>query len=91
MIFSSLPDFQNEAQTSSTCKVERNGELVHDMYVRVKMPAIYTSDIPFKWIDNLGSKLIEEIGIYASGTQLDKQYGEYIYSEKKFHIQMKKI
>lgn len=81
--FTSLPDFQNESQTSSTCKVERNGELVHDMYIRVKIPAIYTNDIPFKWIDNLGSKLIEEIGIYASGTQLDKQYGEYIYSEKE--------
>ena len=52
------------------------GELVHDTYIRVKIPAIYTSDIPFKWIDNLGSKLIEEIIIYASGTQLDKQYGE---------------
>jgi hypothetical protein len=81
--FNNLPDFQNESQTLSKCKIDRNGELVHDTYIRVKLPAIYTKDIPFKWIDNLGSKLVEEVSIFASGAQIDKQFGEYMFVEKE--------
>lgn len=93
--FETLPDLQPAQQTISKCKIDRNADLIFDSYLRIKMPAIYSTDIPFKWIDNLGSKLIEEVTIFANGAQIDKQYGEFmnIYNdvsltnEKKYNYQ----
>ena len=73
-------------------KIPRYAELLHDTYVCVTMPDIYSplvydgneeigrNLIPyeFRWIEELGCNMIREVEIYSGGVTLAKYPGEYI-------------
>ena len=73
-------------------KIPRYAELLHDTYVCVSMPNIYSplvydgnneigrNLIPyeFRWIEELGCNMIREVEIYSGGVTLAKYPGEYI-------------
>ena len=73
-------------------KIPRYAELLHDTYVCVTMPDIYspliydgTEEIgrnlkpyEFRWIEELGSNMIKEVEIYSGGVTLARYPGEYI-------------
>ena len=73
-------------------KVPRYAELLYDTYVCVTLPHIYSpllykgenelgrNLIPyeFRWIDEIGSNMIQEVEIYTGGTTLAKYSGEYL-------------
>lgn len=73
-------------------KIPRYAELLHDTYVCVTMPDIYspliydgTEEIgrnlkpyEFRWIEELGSNMIREVEIYSGGVTLARYPGEYI-------------
>jgi len=73
-------------------KIPRYAELLHDTYVSVTMPHIYSPLIydgneqigrnlkpyEFRWIEELGSNMIREVEIYSGGVTLARYPGEYI-------------
>ena len=59
-------------------KIERNADLINDIYFNFTLPDIYSSDnIDFKWIKNIGFNIIEKASIYIGGSVIDEHYGEW--------------
>jgi len=82
--FDQIPTFTPTQMTKATCKIGRNGDLLYDTYLTYDLPAIYTNNlIPFGWVEELGTKIIQEVTIRVDGFQLDTQRGDYmkIYSD----------
>ena len=82
--FDPLPSFTPTQQTKATCKIDRNADLLFDTYLIYDLPAIYTNNqIPFGWVEEVGTKIIQEISIRLDGCLLDTQRGDFmkIYSD----------
>ena len=48
--------------TKLTCKIDRHGDLINNIYLAMTLPAIYSdSNKAFKWIKNIGLNIIKEI------------------------------
>ena len=76
--FNVIPTFTTMQKTEAHCNIDRNGDLLHDCYLLYDLPAIYTEDIPFSWVDNVGNKIIDELSIKCDGQNLDRQFGEFM-------------
>ena len=88
-------------------KIPRYAELLHDTYICVTMPNIwsplkYDGDaelgrnlIPyeFQWVDELGSNMISEIEVHSGGTTIAKFSGEYLacVKERDFATEKKEL
>jgi hypothetical protein len=59
-----------------SCVLSRNGDLVHKVYLQVKLPAL--SNTSSKWVNNIGHILIKEISIEIGGQVIDKHYGDWL-------------
>lgn len=81
--YNTIPSFTPTQSTEAKCNVDRNGDLLHDSYVIYDLPAIYTADYPFSWVESVGNKIIEETSIKANGQNVDRQFGEFmkVYSD----------
>lgn len=59
-------------------KIERYGDLIHDMYFVFTLPEIKsTEERRFRWIKNIGTNLINHANFMISGQTIDKHYGEW--------------
>ena len=106
--FTRLPSFNTTSTSKLTCKIDRNGDLINDMYLVYDLPDIYsgpkteinetiiipsnppiTSIIPtkseddqvgeyFRWVNNLGENIINNVEISLDGQILDRQYGIWL-------------
>jgi len=86
--FDMIPTFTPTQITKTSCKINRNADLLYDTYLTYDVPAIYTNNlIPFGWVEELGTRIIKEISIRLDGNQLDLQRGDYmkIYSDMIFN------
>lgn len=73
-----------------TFRMKRYAELLMDTYLVVQLPTIWSPIYPpqdcsatwvpyeFKWIDNLGTQMIEEVEISVGGQTLNKYSGAYL-------------
>jgi len=73
-----------------TFRMKRYAELLMDTYLVVQLPTIWSPIYPpmdcsgtwvpydFKWIDNLGTQMIEEVEITVGGQTLNKYSGSYL-------------
>jgi hypothetical protein len=63
-----------------SCTVSRNGDLIHKVYLQVDIPAVTAVGVggEFKWVENLGHVLIDEVSIEIGGQTIDKHYGEWL-------------
>ena len=60
--FDQIPTFTPTQMTKATCKIGRNADLLHDTYLTYDLPAIYTNNlIPFGWVQELGTRIIQDI------------------------------
>ena len=86
--FDQIPTFTPTQMTKATCKISRNADLLYDTYLTYDLPAIYTNNlIPFGWVQELGTRIIQEISIRVDGNQIDIQRGDFmkIYSDLIFN------
>ena len=80
--------------------IPRHGDMLMDTYLAIKIPDIYSglytnhanNEYKFKWIENLGSEIIQEVEVHAGGHTLQKLSGtaihllaarDYSYNKKK--------
>lgn len=75
-------------------KIDRNADLIHDMYFSFILPDIYSNDnVDFRWVKNIGFNIIEKVSIYIGGSVIDEHYGEWlqIWNELTTPIDKKNI
>lgn len=89
--FTSLPSFSSDQETISTVKIERNADLLYDCYLVYDLPAIYADDqFKFRWVNNVGLRIINYCEIFVSGQLLDKQYGQWMYIWNELSLPLSK-
>jgi hypothetical protein len=83
--------------TALEFKIPRYAELLHDTYICVTLPHIYSPIVydgsaqlgrnlipyEFRWIEDLGAHMIDEIEIKSGGTTLALYSGEYLSCVKE--------
>ena len=77
--FSTLPTFTPTQNTIAKCKIDRNGDLMHDIYLIYDLPALFSyKEEPVGWSDNVGNDLIYTATITVGGVKLDMKYGRWL-------------
>jgi hypothetical protein len=59
----------------ATVTVSRNGDLITNTVLEVKLPAL---PVGYKWNNNIGHNLIEEVELEIGGQRIDRHYGEWL-------------
>lgn len=78
--FSNKSELTNDGVTKITCKIDRHGDLVSNIYFSFVLPDIYSDEVyAFKWIKNIGINIIREVNISVGGNIIDRQYGEWLH------------
>jgi hypothetical protein len=90
--FDGLRNLRMSESSKFTFRVKRYAELLMDTYLVVQLPTIWSPIYPpydcnenwvpyeFKWIENLGSQMIQEVEINVGGSTLNRFSGEYLLS-----------
>jgi len=89
--FDGMRDLRITEPSKYTFKVKRYGDLLMDTYLVVNLPDIWSpiwtpseqtgnqySPYDYKWIDNIGTQLIQEIEISCGSVLLQKYSGQYL-------------
>ena len=73
------------------CQLERIGDLVNQMFLKVKLPSLepynYTdqdnNEVDYYWVNSIGHALIKQVEVEIGGNLIDRQYGVWmeIWSE----------
>ena len=60
--------------------LQRCGDLVHNMFLRVELPELQTSDsgTTYSWSNFIGHALIDYVEVEVGGQVIDKQYGQWL-------------
>lgn len=93
-----------------TCKIDRNGDLIQQIYFVFNIPDIYSaydldsanqlikdgknpikSLYKFQWIKNLGTTIINWVSISIGGSEIDRQYGEWMQIWSELNLQESEI
>jgi hypothetical protein len=64
-----------------TCNINRNGDLITNMYVVVKLPVTLVNSTIYKswgYVNRLGHALISNVKIEIGGSKIDEQYGDWL-------------
>jgi hypothetical protein len=61
-----------------TCQISRNGDLIHRMYVQVKLPAL-VSVTQAVWTTHVGLRVLADVEIEIGGQRIDKHYSYWLY------------
>ena len=61
-------------------KISKNGDLISDMWLDIKLPTLTTSDLTkkYKWCNNTGHALIKEVECEIGGQCIDKHDGRFL-------------
>jgi hypothetical protein len=63
------------------CTISRNGDLVHNMYLQIKVPALdqtQNSSTYVNWVNGFGNAVVKSVVLEVGGQQIDKHYGEWM-------------
>ena len=64
-----------------TCNVNRNGDLITNMYLAVSLAAVKdkaAGEVQWGYVRRLGHALIQETKIEIGGSKIDEQYGDWL-------------
>jgi len=63
----------------TTCTISRNGDLVSNMVLQIKLGALPSPSSSWAWSSFLGHRIINFMEIEIGGQRIDKQYGEWLH------------
>jgi hypothetical protein len=97
----------SSASLTLMAKVERYAQLLHDCYLSISLPDIYSPVVPiptqpngataigydFQWIQNIGYNMINHISITVNGQEIVRHTGEWmkLYANLKFDANKKAV
>jgi hypothetical protein len=65
-----------------TCNINRNGDLITNMYVYVHLPAVdgvqTGNTVPWGYVRRLGHAMISECKVEIGGSKIDEQWGDWL-------------
>jgi len=61
-----------------TCNINRNGDLITNMYIAVQLNAVTNIDKPWGYVRRLGHALVQSCKIEIGGSQIDQHYGDWL-------------
>ena len=65
-----------------TCNINRNGDLITNMYVTVYLPSVdggnNTAGVPWGYVNRLGHAMISECKVEIGGSKIDEQWGDWM-------------
>jgi hypothetical protein len=65
-----------------TCNINRNGDLITNMYVYVHLPAVDATQtgntVPWGYVRRLGHAMISECKVEIGGSKIDEQWGDWL-------------
>jgi hypothetical protein len=67
-------------------KIQRNGDLVQQVYFVFEVPDIYPTPLEFKWIQHLGEAIIDNYYVTVGGAMVDRQYGEFLHISNQISL-----
>lgn len=70
-VFNGSVDFNKKV----VCNIQRNGDLITKMYLRVVLPALGQGVC---WCPNIGHALIKDLELNVGGTAVEKQTGDWL-------------
>ena len=91
------------SNTTINCDIKRNADLLTSVYFTFELPAIYSGSddsyapYEFKWIDNIGTNIIDNTRLLIGGTEVDRHTGQFLNiltelrlneTEKKIHNEL---
>lgn len=77
--FFSLPNFTTTQHTLSKIIIERNADLLGDCYLVYDLPNIISDDEEqFRWVRNIGHRLVHTIEFTLDGQRIDIHYGQWL-------------
>ena len=72
------------------CKINRYADLLSNLYLVYKLPAIYSNDkYRFRWIKNIGTLLIKRAYLSVGATIVDNITGEYLLINNELSLDKK--
>ena len=81
-------DLHSQFTKSFRVKVDRNAQLLHDCYVHLNLPDIYSPVSPttpgkavgyeFQWVPSLGYNMIKSVSVLINGTAIVTHTGEWM-------------
>ena len=73
--FNGTPGFGKKVH----CTISRNGDLISNLTLRIKMPNITVGPTYWAWAAFLGHQIVKYVDIEIGGTRIDRQYGEWMH------------
>lgn len=70
-VFNGSGDFGKKV----VCQIQRNGDLISKMYLRVGLPALAAG---VSWTPKVGHAMIKTVELNIGGTTIDKHYGDWM-------------
>ena len=61
-----------------TCNINRNGDLITNTYVAVRLNAVPANGVAWGWVARLGHALVESCKVEIGGSKIDEQYGDWL-------------
>lgn len=61
-----------------TCNINRNGDLITNMYLVVELAAVPQNDVAWGYVRRLGHALVQSAKVEIGGSQIDMQYGDWL-------------
>ena len=70
------PDFARTV----TCNINRNGDLITNMYVAVtlKEKVVASNGVAWGYVNRLGHAMIDNVKVEIGGSKIDEQYGDWL-------------
>jgi len=74
-VFNGTGDFGKKV----VCQIQRNGDLITKMYLRVGLPKLTTTSggQQAAWVSKIGHAIINSVELNIGGTTIDKHYGDW--------------
>ena len=61
-----------------TCNINRNGDLITNMYVCVELAATVANNVAWGYVNRLGHALIQDVKIEIGGSKIDEHYADWL-------------
>ena len=79
-INSTNSSLKEATETEIEFKIDRNGDLINNMYFVFTLPDIYSTDtIKFQWIHRIGEYIIKEVSLHIGNAVIDTLYGQWLH------------
>jgi hypothetical protein len=61
-----------------TCNINRNGDLITNMYLCVELAATPTNSVAWGYVNRLGHAIVQDVKIEIGGSKIDEHYADWL-------------